>query len=112
MRLKSPSGGKTDAPDEPLAFRSGVFVFVVCFGGAGCGYQADGSRPAALRGLHVRVFSAGVVRAGVGDVSGARVALADSNTRAAGNTLTAGFSGWTGQEAYPTPSGVPKGCDT
>src|SRR6266536_2426712 len=74
MRLKSPWGGKTDAEDEPLAFRSGVFVFVVRFGGAGCGYQADGSGPAALWDLHVRVFSAGAVRAGVGDVPGAWIA--------------------------------------
>src|SRR6266487_1068784 len=74
MRLKSPWGGKTDAEDEPLAFRSGVFVFVVRFSGAGCGYQADGSGPAALWDLHVRVFSAGAVRAGVADVPGARIA--------------------------------------
>src|SRR5437762_3068720 len=84
MRLKSPSGGKTDAEDEPLAFRSGVFIFVVHFGGAGCGYQADGSGPAALWDLHVRLFSAGAVRAGMGDVCGAWIARGGSHTRAGG----------------------------
>src|SRR5579863_1539534 len=73
MRLRSPPGGKTDAQNESVALRSGLPVLVVHVGSAGRSHQDDGPRAPAIRGVYVRMLSAGAVRDRLGDVPGARV---------------------------------------
>src|SRR5689334_19860176 len=73
MHGKSPLEGKTDAENEPHAFRGGVSVLAIHISGAGRGHQANRPRPPALRRLRVHLLFRGAVRVGMADVPGARL---------------------------------------
>src|SRR6476469_7042640 len=60
---KSPRGGKTNAEGESFPLRSGGSVCDIHVRRHGGGDEANRPRPPALRPLHLRLFSAGTIRA-------------------------------------------------
>src|SRR5437870_9940604 len=74
MPSKSPRGGRADAQDDSLAFRSRVSLRAVHIRGTRRGHQANRQRATAVRPLRFRLLPAGAVRSRLADALRTRLA--------------------------------------
>src|ERR1700691_6203649 len=81
MSMKSRPGGRADAEDEPVAFRSLAAICAVHLDRDGSRHQARRSRAAALRAVRIRLLHGGAIRVGLRDAFRTRVDGGESRVR-------------------------------